>query len=192
MKKIAITIIPLMLAALPASAAGLMTDRGGAIILAQATPAPAPAPAPMTGYTNAKPDFTDIHMERVVDRPAKAVWAKVGGYCQIADWFNTKCAYTTGNGEIGTNRALGPTGTTNELMVAKTPLSYAYSQPLSPIYYHGNLSVEVVDATHSRIVYDLLYDTAGMTPDAKAADIARRKTRFEQGIDKMVELAHAP
>jgi hypothetical protein len=47
-----------------------------------------------------------------------------------------------------------------------------------------------VDATHSKIVYDLLYDTGGMTADAKAADIARRKQRFEAGIDKMVELAH--
>ena len=182
----------LMMLALPASAAGLMTDRGGAIILAQATPAPAPAPAPMTGYTNTAPQFVDVHMERLVDRPAAAVWAKVGGYCQIADWFNTKCVYTTGNGEIGTNRALGPTGTTNELMVAKTPLSYAYSQPLSPIYYHGNLSVEVVDATHSKIVYDLLYDNSNVKPEDKAAEMARRKTRFEQGIDKMVELAHAP
>ena len=146
----------------------------------------------MTGYTNTAPQFVDVHMERLVDRPAAAVWAKVGGYCQIADWFNTKCVYTTGNGEIGTNRALGPTGTTNELMVAKTPLSYAYSQPLSPIYYHGNLSVEVVDATHSKIVYDLLYDNSNVKPEDKAAEMARRKTRFEQGIDKMVELAHAP
>ena len=39
-------------------------------------------------------------------------------------------------------------------MVAKTPLSYAYAQPISPIYYHGNLSVEVMDSSHSRIVYD--------------------------------------
>ncbi len=91
-----------------------------------------------------------------------------------------------------TNRALGPAGAINELMVAKTPLSYAYSQPLSPIYYHGNLSVEVVDATHSRIVYDLLYDASAMTPEDKAADMAKRKTRFEAGIDKMVQLADAP
>ena len=34
----------LMMLALPASAAGLMTDRGGAIIMAQATPAPARRP----------------------------------------------------------------------------------------------------------------------------------------------------
>ena len=168
-------LIALSLAALPASA------------MAQGQ---APAPAPMTGYTNPKPEFTDIHMERMVDRPAQLVWSRVGGYCQIEAWFGTKCAYTTGNGDIGTNRQLN--GTTNELMVAKTPLSYAYSQPLSPIYYHGNLSVEVVDASHSKIVYDLLYDTGGMTPDAKAADMARRKTRFEQGIDKMIQLADAP
>ena len=180
----------LVILALPALAAGLGTDKGGAIILAQGTPAPAPAPAPMTGFTNTAPTFVDIHMERVVDRPAAAVWAKVGGYCQISDWFNTPCKYTVGNGEIGTNRALGAAGNTNELMVAKTPLSYAYSQPLSPIYYHGNLSVEVVDATHSKIVYDLLYDNSNVKPEDKAAEMARRKTRFEQGIDKMVELAH--
>ena len=91
------------------------------------------------------------------------------------------------------HRALGAAGNTNELMVAKTPLSYGYSQPLSPIYYHGNLSVEVVDATHSRIVYDLLYDAAPLaTPQAKAEDIAKRKTRFEAGIDKMKQIAEAP
>ena len=150
----------------------------------------APAPAPMTGFVNQKPDFTTIHMEKAVDRPATTVWAKVGGYCHIEAWFGTKCVLTTGTGEIGTNRRLN--GTTDELMVAKSPLSYAYSQPLSPVYYHGNLSVEAVDATHSKIVYDLLYDTSAMTPEAKAADIARRKTRFEAGIEKMVELAHAP
>jgi hypothetical protein len=178
MKKIAITVIPLMLAILPGS------------VWAQAQ-APTPAPAPMTGYTNTTPDFVDIHMERNVDRPAALVWSRVGGYCQIADWFGTKCVYTSGNGDIGTNRQLN--GTTNELMVAKTPLSYAYSQPLSPIYYHGNLSVEVVDATHSKIVYDLLYDAGPLgTPEAKAADMARRKTRFEQGIDKMMQLSDAP
>ena len=30
----------------------------------------------------------------------------------------------------------------------------------------------------------------GVKPEDKAAKMARRKTRFEQGIDKMVELAH--
>jgi hypothetical protein len=179
----------LVMLALPALAQNALPEKGGAIILAQGAPAPA-APAPMTGFTNTSPQWVDIHMERMVDRPAAAVWAKVGGYCQIADWFNTKCAYTVGNGEIGTDRALGPTGATHELMVAKTPLSYAYAQPLSPIYYHGNLSVEVVDATHSKIVYDLLYDNSNVKPEDRAAEMARRKTRFEQGIDKMVELAH--
>ena len=54
-------------------------------------------------------------------------------------------------------------------MVAKTPLSYAYTQPTSPILYHGNLAVEVIDAGHSRIVYDLLYDAAPLaTPEAQA------------------------
>jgi hypothetical protein len=155
------------------------------------TPPPPPAPLPQTGYTNAAPEWTTIHMERMVDRPAAVVWAKVGGYCQIELWLGTKCVLTAGNGGIGTNRQLN--GSTNEIMVAKSPMSYGYSQPLSPIYYHGNLSVEVVDATHSKIVYDLFYDVGNMkTPEAKTTDVARRKQRFEAGIDKMVALAHQP
>ena len=127
-------------------------------------------------------DYVVIHMERNVDRPAALVWSRVGGYCQIEAWFGTKCVYSAGNGEIGTNRRLN--GTIDELMVGKTPLSYAYTQPASPILYH---------AGHSRIVYDLLYDAAPLaTPQAKAEDIAKRKTRFEAGIDKMKQIAEAP
>lgn len=129
-------------------------------------------------------------MERTVDRPAALVWARVGGYCQIEAWFGTKCVYTSGTGEIGTNRRLN--GTIDELMVGKTPLSYAYTQPASTMLYHGNLAVEPVDAGHSRIVYHLLYDAASLaTPEAKAADIAKRKTRFEAGMDKMKQIAEA-
>ena len=135
-------------------------------------------------------DFVVIHMERTVDRPAALVWARVGGYCQIEAWFGTKCVYTSGTGEIGTNRRLN--GTIDELMVGKTPLSYAYTQPASTMLYHGNLAVEPVDAGHSRIVYHLLYDAASLaTPEAKAADIAKRKTRFEAGMDKMKQIAEA-
>jgi hypothetical protein len=136
-------------------------------------------------------DYVVIHMERAVNRPAALVWSRVGGYCQIEAWFGTKCVYTTGSGDIGTNRHLN--GTIDELMVGKTPLSYAYTQPASPILYHGNLAVEVVDSGHSRIVYDLLYDAAPLgTAEAKAADIAKRKTRFEAGVDKMKQIAEAP
>jgi len=99
-------------------------------------------------------DFVVIHMERTVDRPATLVWSRVGGYCQIEAWFGTKCVYTSGTGEIGTNRRLN--GTIDELMVGKTPLSYAYTQPASTMLYHGNLAVEPIDGGHSRIVYDLL------------------------------------
>lgn len=150
----------------------------------------APAPA-QTGYNSPAPEWVDIHMERPVDRPAALVWSRVGGYCQIELWFGTKCALTSGTGDVGTIRQLN--GTLNELMVAKSPLSYGYSQPASPIYVHGNMSVEVVDSGHSKIVYDVLYDAAPLkTPEAKQAEFNRRKTRFEAGIDKMVQLSDAP
>jgi hypothetical protein len=167
--------------------AGLATS-----VAAQTAAPPAPPPAlPQTGYTNAAPDWVDIHIERPVDRPAPTVWAKVGGYCQIELWLGTKCVITAGNGGIGTIRQLN--GATNEIMVAKSPLSYGYSQPLSPLYYHGNLSVEAMDAGHSKIVYDLFYDLAPLkTQEAKTADVDRRRQRFEVAMDNMVKLATQP
>ncbi len=148
------------------------------------------APAP-TGYNSPAPEWVDIHFEQAVDKPAALVWSKVGGYCQIELWFGTKCAITSGTGDVGTIRQLN--GTLNELMVAKTPLSYAYSQPASPIYVHGNFSLEVVDTSHSKIVYDVIYDAAPLkTPEAKQAEFNRRKARFQAGIDKMVQLSDAP
>ena len=148
-----------MMLALPASAAGLMTDRGGAIILAQATPAPA-APAPITGFTNTAPQ-SGRYSHGAAGGPACRRGVGQGGRL-LPDrrLSNTCCKYTVGNGEIGTNRALGAAGNTNEIDGRQDATGYAYSQPLSPIYYHGNLSVEVVDATHSNIVYDLLYDNS--------------------------------
>ena len=52
------------------------------------------------------------------------------------------CKITTGNGEVGTIRELN-NGQITEMMVAKTPFSYTYIQPLNPAnLYHGTLAVE--------------------------------------------------
>ena len=58
----------------------------------------------------AEPEYVTIRMEIEVNKPAADTWAKVGGYCDISQWFSTTrpltCAITSGDGGIGTVRAL--------------------------------------------------------------------------------------
>lgn len=136
-------------------------------------------------------DYAVITLTSDIARPADQVWSRIGGYCAIQDWLGTKCILTQGMGEVGTIRNLN--GTIDELLVGKTAHSYSYTQPASPILYHGTLAVEPVDAGHSRIVYTLLYDQAPLaTPEAQAANRAQRTTRFQAGVDKMKQIAEAP
>ena len=109
----------------------------------------------------------------MVERSADQTWSRIGDYCAIKDWLGTSCVITAGSGDVGTIRHLN--GATDELLVAKTKYSYAYTQPTSPILYHGNLAVEPVDATHSRIVYTLFYDQAPLA-DRPGGKICRPPT----------------
>ena len=145
------------------------------------------------GASAAEPEYVTIKMEIDVAKPAKEVWAKVGGYCDISKWFNVDCKITSGNGDMGTVRVLAG-GRVTEILVAKTDLSYGYTQPVreGQFYnlYHGFLEAKPVTATTSKLLYTLMYDISDK-PDkaAKDADIAGRRTRFEMGLKNMKELA---
>jgi hypothetical protein len=135
-------------------------------------------------------DYTTIDLSIGVNRPAATVWAKVGGYCAIADWLKVTCVLTSGTGEVGTMRHLN--GTIDELLVGKTPLSYTYTQPASPILYHGTLEVRPIDAGHSEIHYNLMYDQAPLaTPEAQDANRKSRAARFQTAIETMKAMAEA-
>ena len=139
-------------------------------------------------------DYTTIHMQTDVARPVAQVWSRIGGYCTITDWLGMACTLTAGSGDVGTIRHLtgGPNGALDEIMVSKTQYSYTYTQPASPILYHGELSVEALDATHSRIFYTLLYDQAPLaTPEAQAANRKMRTERFTGALAKMKAIAEA-
>ena len=86
-------------------------------------------------------------MEIDVDRPAAEVWARIGGYCDIGEWFGLDCTITSGTGdEFGSVRSVG-----NEVLVGKTELSYTYTQtpregrPYN--LYHGTLEARPVTDT---------------------------------------------
>jgi hypothetical protein len=150
-----------------------------------------------TAALAADPEYVTIRMEVDIARPAAEVWAKVGGYCDISKWLNgVDCAITSGDGEMGTVRALRG-GQVIEILVAKTDLSYGYTQPVreGQFYnlYHGFMEAKPVTAQTSKIIYTLVYDVSDKADQAaKDADIAQRRTRFEAALQNMKALAEAP
>ena len=102
----------------------------------------------------------------------------------------------SGDGGIGTVRLLRG-GQVTEILVAKTDLSYGYTQPVreGQFYnlYHGFLEARPVTAQTSRLLYTLMYDISDK-PDqaARQTDVGQRRARFEGALKKMKELAEAP
>lgn len=149
----------------------------------------------MAGAAQAAPEYAVIKMTQTVDRPAAAVWAKVGGYCDLGVWMKIDCKITSGDGGIGSVRAIAG-GRVTEVMVGKTDLSYGYVQPAveGKFYnlYHGFLEAKAVTAKTSVLNYTLVYDVSNL-PDqaAKDADIARRRTMFMGALTAMKTLAEA-
>ena len=145
----------------------------------------------------ADPQYMTIKMEIDVAKPAAAVWAKVGGYCDITKWLDvTDCMIKSGDGGIGTVRLLRG-GQVTEILISKTDLSYGYTQPVraGQFYnlYHGFLEAKPVSAQSSKLLYTLMYDISDKTDEAaRKADVAQRRMRFEGALANMKKLAEAP
>jgi hypothetical protein len=145
----------------------------------------------------ADPQYMTIKMEIDVAKPAAAVWAKVGGYCDITKWLDvTDCVIKSGDGGVGTVRLLRG-GQVTEILIAKTDLSYGYTQPVreGQFYnlYHGFVEAKPVTAQTSKLLYTLMYDISDKADEAaRKADVAQRRTRFEGALKNMKKLAEAP
>lgn len=138
-------------------------------------------------------DYVVIRKEILVDRPADAVWQRVGDYCAIGAWMKLKCEIVSGAGDVGTVRRLNDI--TVEPMIARTPYSYTYGQTaggMADFAYHGTLAVEPAGAKQSRIVYTLIYDAALMPSDeVRKAQFERIGPRFQSAIETMKAMAEA-
>lgn len=150
-----------------------------------------------TALAAAEPEYVSIDMEIDINKSAKDVWAAVGDYCDIAEWGGLPCEITAGDGGMGTVRELtaGPRKII-EILVAKTDLSYGYTQPVQEgqFYnlYHGFMEARPVTANSSKMLYTLVYDVSNLENQAaKDADIARRRMTFENMLKKMKEIAEA-
>ena len=167
-----------------------------ALALAQTPAAPAqPATAAPPASPNANivvenPTYMTIPLEIDVNRPAAEVWARIGKYCDIGEWFRIACTITAGkDGEVGAIRSVG-----NEVLVGKTELSYTYTQPARAgrpyDLYHGTLEARPVSATTSKLVYTLMYDNSLLADDAaREQDKERRRTQFMTALQNMKILA---
>lgn len=145
------------------------------------------------GIAAAEPQYTTIKMETDVAKPAKEVWSKVGGYCDIAKWLMVECTITSGDGGMGTVRVLAG-GRVTEILVAKTDLAYGYTQPVKEgqFYnlYHGFLEAKPMSDKTTKLIYTLMLDESDKADKAaRDADVAQRRMRFEGALKTMKELA---
>jgi hypothetical protein len=158
-----------------------------------ATPALAQPPAGPSPLATPNPHYVTIVMQQDVARPAAEVWSKIGKYCDIAEWSpGLKCQLTGTDGQVGAVRLLN--GSTIEVLVARTDLSYTYTQPVrvGQVYnlYHGTLEAKPVTAKTSKLIYTLILDNSMLANDAaRTADVERRRTRFTQALKDMKTLA---
>lgn len=155
------------------------------LILATAATALLAAPAAHAG------DYVSIVQEAAVKAPAETVWKKVGGYCDIGAWLKTTCEITQGTDrEVGAVRKIA--GRIDEVIVARTPLSYTYADVDPKILYHGTVEVRPVDAKTSKIVYSLFFDQTSVPADQRDANKARRTAMSGGWLKTMVAAAEAP
>lgn len=137
--------------------------------------------------------YVAVRNEVVIAAPIDAVWARIGGYCAIAEWLPTTCTLE-GSGEPGVVRLL-VNGTVVEPMVAKTPYSYTYWQTvgnLAAAGMHGTLAAQADGPQRTRLRYTIVYDQAALASDAlRTSEKARLQARFAGALERMKGLVEA-
>ncbi len=125
-----------------------------------------------------------------VDRPAAATWDRVGGFCELGNWFNFKCEVSGPEG-IGQVRHMGENGAT-EVKIAETDLSYGYVMPpregeeANWNLYHGFLEAVPTSDKTTRLEYTLMYDVSMLEDQAaKDASVQGRRAAFERALATM-------
>jgi hypothetical protein len=131
-------------------------------------------------------------MEIDVNRPAAEVWKRVGKYCDIRRVVPDRGWVQDHGGEGWRVRRRGSVA--NEILVAKTELSYTYTQPVREgrpyNMYHGTLEARPVTATTSKLVYTLMFDNSMLADDAaREADKKAKTTQFMRALNNMKILA---
>ena len=85
-------------------------------------------------------------------------------------------------------------GAVIEILVAKTAMSYTYTQPVREgqryNLYHGTVEAVPVSTTTSKLVYTLVFDNSMLADDAaRERDIQQRTAQFTRALNNMKTLA---
>src|SRR6185369_5176621 len=148
---------------------------------------------PLLAGTASAAEYATVKLTTSVDAPIDTVWKKIGGYCDITKWLPAlkSCAYTSGEGHLGTVRRL--VDRIDELMVAEGKYYYVYAQPAPPgrdIMYHGTLEAVADGKKKTTLVYNLVWDQAPLADDkAKQEDRDRRTKSYTDALANMKKLA---
>ncbi|MBL8770717.1 MAG: SRPBCC family protein [Phenylobacterium sp.] len=139
-------------------------------------------------------DYVSIVQETTIDAPADVAWAKLKGYCEIGKWLRPgmtiPCEVTSGtDGELGALRKIA--GRVEEVIVARTPMSYTYADIDPKILYHGTVEVRPVDKKSSKLIYSLFYDQTSIPADQREANRNGRATTFAGVMKAMKAQAEA-
>jgi hypothetical protein len=145
-----------------------------------------------SGPVVANPTYVAITLETPVNRPAAEVWKRVGKFCDIAEWWpvQLRCTIIGGtDGELGAVRSAA-----REVLVAKTDLSYTYTQTVRADrpynLYHGTVEARPVTATTSKLIYSVFYDNSMLADDqARAKEKADKAATLKQALQNMKILA---
>ena len=122
-------------------------------------------------------DIEVIHGEATVQVAPADAWARVGGFCDLADFLSlvVSCEIIAGDGGIGSVRRLklGNDEVVEEPMVAMGPMHYTYSMTagfLAGIQYHATFMVTPgAEEGTSVVSWTGVFDRDAM-PDTAAAD----------------------
>ena len=140
------------------------------------------------------PTYVAVNLEVTVNRPAAEVWARVGKYCDIAEWLRLACTVSAGKeGELGEVRSLAG-GRILEILVGKTEFSYTYTQPVragQPYnLYHGTVEARPATPTTTKLLYSLVWDNSMLADDAaRERDKMQKAQQFQGALDDMKILA---
>ena len=136
-------------------------------------------------------DFVTLVVTKDLDVPAQTAWNRIGDFCQVDKWSELRCTCKPGSGGAGTVRDIDfAGGKIEELMVAKTPLSYTYINLGESLpFYHGTMAVESVGAERSKIVYTFLWDQETLTTEQRQHEHDVRVKVFGTSLNKMKKLA---
>jgi len=138
-------------------------------------------------------DWTVLTFTADTNKAANVTWDRIGGHdwCGIPRFLKSPYGlhhqFGQGRSGLGANRDGGNHPDGGNGGCAHGRCSYTYAHPFTPIFYHGTMGVEPVDATHSKIVYTLIWNQTpvGDGPSPSHSSRSPSEELSSWAVDKM-------